>query len=145
MWNDGVAKPLDPDNVQIWDLFEGHNLFQAARDGLLNDEQHLADMVSIMGPPPKTLLERSEASRQYWDTEGSLLTRIVEWRWHLSSIGNWIASTPIPHRPLEMREQRFQGQEQEKLLALVRRILQWLPEDRPSAEDLFEDDFFTQS
>ncbi|KAF3000666.1 hypothetical protein E8E13_000585 [Curvularia kusanoi] len=113
--------------VMIWDLFEGHNLFQAARDGLLNDEQHLADMVSIMGPPTKTLLERSEASRRYWDTEG-----------------NWIASTPIPHRPLEMREQRLQGQEQEKLLALVRRILQWLPEDRPSAEDLFEDDFFTQ-
>lgn len=41
-----------------------------------------------------------------------------------------------------MREQWLQGKEQEQLLALVRRILRWLPEERPSAEDLFEDAFF---
>ncbi|KAL6169665.1 hypothetical protein ACJQWK_04671 [Exserohilum turcicum] len=111
--------------VMIWDLFEGHSLFHAIKNGRLNDELHLAEMVSLMGPPPKAFLERSEASRRYWDAEG-----------------NWIASTPIPQQALEMREQWLQGKEQEQLLALVRRILRWLPEERPSAEDLFEDAFF---
>jgi hypothetical protein len=32
----------------------------------------------------------------------------------------------------------------ELLLALVRKILKWLPEERPSAQDLFEDEFITQ-
>lgn len=55
---------------KIWDLFEGRRLFHAAKNGLLDDEQHLAEMVSLMGPPPKSFLERSEKSRQYWDSDG---------------------------------------------------------------------------
>ncbi|GAB7351810.1 hypothetical protein MBLNU459_g2378t2 [Dothideomycetes sp. NU459] len=45
--------------VMIWDLFEGGRLFRAVKDGHLNDEQHLAEMVSLLGPPPKKFLERS--------------------------------------------------------------------------------------
>jgi hypothetical protein len=48
-------------------------LFRAVKDGHLNDELHLAEMVSLMGPPPKEFLRRSEKSRQYWDEEGRLL------------------------------------------------------------------------
>ncbi|KAF2453036.1 protein kinase, partial [Lineolata rhizophorae] len=114
--------------VMIWDLFEGGRLFRAVKDGHLNDEQHLAEMVSLMGHPPRSFLERSETSRRYWDAEG-----------------NWIASTPIPDQTLEMREKRLKGKDQELLLTLVRKILRWHPEERPSAEDLFEDEFLTQS
>ena len=38
----------------------------------------------------------------------------------------------------------MQGEEKELLLALVRKVLRWLPEDRPSAEGLFEDGFLNQ-
>lgn len=111
--------------VMIWDLFEGGRLFRAVKEGHLNDEQHLAEIVSLIGPPPRSFLQRSEKSRQYWNAEG-----------------NWIASTPIPHQTLETREKRLEGKDQVLLLALVRRVLRWLPEERASAEDLFDDEFF---
>jgi hypothetical protein len=52
-------------NKYIWDLLQGSCLFIAAKDGLLNDEQHLAEMVSLLGPPPEAFLDRSENCRQY--------------------------------------------------------------------------------
>lgn len=55
---------------QVWDLFEGGRLFRAVKDGHLNDEQHLAEMVSLLGPPPKKFLQMSKKCRQYWDSEG---------------------------------------------------------------------------
>ena len=62
----------------------------------------------------------------------------------LTTEGNWIAATPIPDQTLEMREKRLVGKDKELLLALARKILRWLPEERPSAEDLFEDEFLNQ-
>lgn len=59
----------------------------------------------------------------------------------LNTSGNWIAVTPIPDQTLEMLEKRHVGREKELLLALARKILRWLPEDRPSAEDLFDDEY----
>ncbi|OAP54361.1 non-specific serine/threonine protein kinase [Fonsecaea erecta] len=113
--------------VMIWDLFEGSRLFHAAKDGHLDDELHLAEMVSLMGPPPRRFLERSDMCSRYWDSEG-----------------NWIAQTPIPDQSLETRERRLEGKDKELLIALVRKILRWLPEERPSAEDLFGDEFLIQ-
>lgn len=43
-----------------------------------------------------------------------------------------------------MREKRLKGKDQELLLNLVRKVLRWNPEERPSAQDLFEDEFLTQ-
>ncbi|KMP05674.1 hypothetical protein CIRG_05355 [Coccidioides immitis RMSCC 2394] len=50
-----------------WDLLETGNLFFARKDGLLNDEQHLAEMVSLLGPPPLEFIRRSDKCLQYWD------------------------------------------------------------------------------
>ncbi|KAI1774674.1 kinase-like protein [Hypoxylon cercidicola] len=113
--------------VMIWDLFEGGPLFHAVKGGNLDDEQHLAEMVSLMGPPPKSFLGRSSKSKKYWDSEG-----------------NWIAATPIPNQLFESREKHLKGEDQDLLLKLVRKILRWVPEERPSAEDLFEDEFLVQ-
>lgn len=60
------------------------------------------------------------------------------------SQGNWIAATPIPEQTLETREIRLSGKDRDLLLTLVRKILRWLPEDRPSAEDLYQDEFVVQ-
>ncbi|RMY83670.1 hypothetical protein D0862_11640 [Hortaea werneckii] len=113
--------------VMIWNLLEDGNLFQPFKDGHLDDEVHFAQMVSLMGPPPKQFLERSDRCRKFWDSEG-----------------NWIAATPIPEQTLETREMRLTGEDRDLLLALVRKILRWLPEERPSAEDLYEDEFILQ-
>ncbi|KAI0409346.1 kinase-like domain-containing protein [Xylaria palmicola] len=66
--------------------------------------------------------------RQYWDENG-----------------NWIAETPLPDQSFETREKRLDGEDQALLLALVRKILRWVPEDRPAAQDLFTDEFIVQS
>ncbi|KAL2443830.1 hypothetical protein ABEF95_013480 [Exophiala dermatitidis] len=118
--------------LMMWDLLEGHRLFRAVKDGYLDDELHLAEMVALMGPPPEDVLEqaraqeRSSASR-YWDDQG-----------------NWIASTPIPNQSLETLESRLEGNDKELFFALIRKILRWRPEDRPSALDLLEDEFLCQ-
>ncbi|RMZ24971.1 hypothetical protein D0859_10986, partial [Hortaea werneckii] len=113
--------------VMIWNLLEDGNLFQPFKDGHLDDEVHFAQMVSLMGPPPKQFLERSDRCRKYWDAEG-----------------NWIAATSIPDQTLETREMRLTGDDRDLLLALVRKILRWLPEERPSAGGLYEDEFILQ-
>ncbi|KAI6830091.1 hypothetical protein KC367_g3155 [Hortaea werneckii] len=112
---------------KIWNLLEDGNLFRPFKDGLLDDELHFAQMVSLMGPPPKQFVERSDRCRRYWDSEG-----------------NWIAATQIPNQTLETREMRLTGDDRDLLLALVRKILRWLPEERPSAEDLYQDKFVLQ-
>ncbi|KAF6794987.1 protein kinase [Colletotrichum sojae] len=113
--------------VMIWDLFEGGRLFRAVKNGHLNDEQHLAEMVSLLGPPPRAFLESSDKCRQYWDSEG-----------------NWIAATPVPDQSFESRETRLEGRDKELLISLARKILRWVPEERPTAEELFEDEFLRQ-
>jgi serine/threonine-protein kinase SRPK3 len=54
----------------MWDLLEGGHLFFAKKNRILDDEQHLAEMVALLGPPPLELLERSEKCSQYWDSQG---------------------------------------------------------------------------
>ncbi|KAM3514453.1 hypothetical protein MY11210_001897 [Beauveria gryllotalpidicola] len=93
--------------LMVWDLFEGGRLFRAVKGGHLDDEQHLAEMVSLLG--------------------------------------NWIAATPIPVQSLESREKRLNGEDKALMIQFVRKILRWLPEDRSSAQDLFEDKFLTQN
>lgn len=39
---------------------------------------------------------------------------------------------------------RLAGEDRDLLLALVRKILRWLPEERPSAEDLYQDELVVQ-
>jgi hypothetical protein len=75
--------------IQIWDLFEGGRLFRAVKDGHLNDEQHLAEMVSLMGQPSRAFLERGVNSRKFWDSEGELDPGVTP---HLFSVS---------HRPLQ--------------------------------------------
>jgi hypothetical protein len=108
-------------------LFEGGRLYRAEKNGTQDDEQHLAEMVSLMGQPPKEFLTRSDKCHKYWDAEG-----------------NWIAATTIPDQSFESRETRLDGEDKDLLLKLVRKLLQWLPEERPSAQDLFLDEFLLQ-
>lgn len=38
--------------------------------GKYDEVHHLAEMVSILGPPPLEFLKRSERSLRYWDEDG---------------------------------------------------------------------------
>ena len=115
---------------------------------MLDDEQHLAEMVSLMGPPPPAFLKRSEKCQKYWDENGkSHPTLVIPETSELTGeafVGNWIASTPIPEQSFELREHRLEGEDHELFVAFARKVLRWLPEERPKADDLISDEFLTQ-
>ncbi|KLJ08671.1 hypothetical protein EMPG_15875 [Blastomyces silverae] len=113
--------------VMVWDLFEGGRLFYALKNRILDDEQHLAEMVALMGPPPQSFLQRSEKCRKYWDVEG-----------------RWIATTPIPEQSLDTRERRLEGEDHRLLLDFLSKIFRWLPEERASAVELISHPFLMQ-
>jgi serine/threonine protein kinase len=57
---------------QAWDMAAGGHLFCAKKEGILSNDQHLAEMVSLVGPPPPEFLQRSEKCLRYWDSKGSV-------------------------------------------------------------------------
>ena len=98
-----------------------------------------------MGRPPKAFLERCEKASQYWDEKGILLEFMTAKDPNaLTCSGNWIADTPIPRQSFETRERRLRGEDQKRLLRLVRKMLRWLPEERATAEELKTDGFLIE-
>ncbi|ROV96570.1 hypothetical protein VMCG_07836 [Cytospora schulzeri] len=113
--------------IMAWDLLQGSHLFFARTNRVLDDEQHLAEMVSLLGPPPPSFISRSEKCRLYWDDQG-----------------NWKGSIPIPEQSFEIRERWLNDEDHDLFLRFIRSILRWDPEERPTAEELAYDDFLMQ-
>ncbi|KAK3375702.1 kinase-like protein [Lasiosphaeria ovina] len=85
--------------------------------GILNEAHHLADMVSLLGPPPLDLLKRSDKSRKYWDADGT-----------------WRGVVAIPEsRTLESLVTTMdEGPDRDQFVDFVQSLLRWIPEKRPS-------------
>ncbi|KAF2204836.1 hypothetical protein GQ43DRAFT_446489 [Delitschia confertaspora ATCC 74209] len=60
----------------VWDLrsrlLKSHNLFPVKKYQIVEDERHLAEMVSLLGVPPTGFLKRSGKCKQYCDERGSV-------------------------------------------------------------------------
>jgi hypothetical protein len=55
----------------VWDLFENEHLFKAEdSNGKEPDIHHLAEMIALLGPPPKDFLQRSDYACRYFDNDG---------------------------------------------------------------------------
>lgn len=114
---------------------------------VLNDEQHLAEMVSLLGKPPAEFLKRSSKCSQYWDAEGMLRApaRFTGKTLGFCMIGNWIAQKPIREQSFEMRESGLEAEDKDLLLKFVRSMRRWLPEERPTVEESAYYDFLMQA
>ena len=57
---------------QLWDLFQPKRLFLSQESvGQYSEARHLAEMISIMGPPPLDFLHRcGEKAEKYWEKNG---------------------------------------------------------------------------
>ncbi|KAK2736308.1 hypothetical protein FQN55_001694 [Onygenales sp. PD_40] len=107
----------------IWDLFEHDRLFQARNsNGGHDDAYHPAQMVAVLGPPPLDFLKQGTNFLKYWDESG-----------------NWRGLAPIPDINLEKLEQRLTGDDKDLFLHFVKRMLCWMPEQRPTAEEAIFD------
>ena len=60
-------------------------------------------------------------------------------KWVLISAGNFVPDTPILNTSLEKEEENLQGEEQRIFLAFLKKMIQWLPENRKSPKELIED------
>jgi serine/threonine-protein kinase SRPK3 len=76
-------------------------------------------MVAILGPPPLELLSRSETSWKYFNTDGTLKD-----------------SFEVPDVSLEASVTRLDGDNKALFLDFVRKMLDWIPERRHTAEQL---------
>lgn len=79
-------------------------------------------MVGILGTPPLDLLRRSETSWTYFNPDCS-----------------WKASPQVPYLSLDTLEERLQGQNKALFLDFIRKMVDWTPENRPTARQLLED------
>ncbi|KAI9932522.1 hypothetical protein ASPWEDRAFT_101324 [Aspergillus wentii DTO 134E9] len=111
----------------IWDVFEGESLLTGQDPELhtYRSRAHLAEMIRLLGPPPPGLLARGRLSQKFFSEQG-----------------DFSAGIPLQDRvPLEERETTLEGEDRERFLRLMRRMLQWEPEKRSSARDLAEDEW----
>ncbi|TKA65862.1 hypothetical protein B0A55_07946 [Friedmanniomyces simplex] len=112
--------------MMLWDLLERYRFLSPYdEEGDYCDQHHLAQLIAILGPPPLDFLERSEYSWKYFNRDGT-----------------WKGDVPIPpDMSLEAAEKRLEGPEKRQFLALMRKILKWRPEDRPSIKEIFFDEW----
>ena len=55
--------------------------------------------------------------------------------------GNWKGLAKIPDQSLESRESRLEPENKMTFLQFLRKTLCWLPEERPTAEELLADEW----
>lgn len=97
----------------------------------------------MLGPPPLDLLSRGQRSREFFAEDGKTpsTSDIPPWDGTEQFLtGTWIADVTIPTgMSLESCEGFLEGENKEWFLNLVRGMLQWRPEDRKTAKELFQD------
>jgi hypothetical protein len=59
--------------------------------------------------------------------------------WTLTLPGNFTPDVEIQHTSLEKEEDNLEGEEKAAFLRFLRKMVQWVPEDRRSAEELIRD------
>jgi len=131
---------------QIWDIFEGESLFTGHDPEFrtYRSRAHLAEMISLLGPPPLSLLAQGKLSHTFFSDEGKptfFLSGECRYPLTLSDfLGDFCAGISLQDRiPLEQRETTLEGQDKANFLRLVRKMLQWEPVKRSSAKELQED------
>ncbi|KIK04540.1 hypothetical protein K443DRAFT_646938 [Laccaria amethystina LaAM-08-1] len=116
IWNLGVT---------LWDLLENKPLCHGLhpRHGEYSSHVHLAQLIGLLGHPRKELLNRGKYTDRYFETDGEFKSKNLIPRGH--TLVNSVAS--------------LQSQDRMQFLVFARKMLQWLPEDRKSAKELFDD------
>ena len=79
----------------------------------------MAEMIAVLGVPPVDYLQRTEISQKYFD-----------------NTGNWKGAIEIPDISLETSEKQLSSENKASFLDFMRKMLQWVPEERQTAKQL---------
>ncbi|CAI7625047.1 unnamed protein product [Penicillium palitans] len=142
IWNFGVL---------LWNILGSKELFQQVHDtnGQYDAKSHLAEMIALLGLPPKVLLAKSKAmSERNWpqpvtNDAGELCNNAQEFfdGPSFNAEDEFRYSELIPSRSLEDTAPFLQEKDQEAFLSFVRQMLTWLPEKRKTARELMDHPF----
>lgn len=108
-------------------------------------------MISLLGPPPLSLLAQGKSSHKFFSSEGKKIAYVCLDKPETRSpspgfLGDFCAEIPLRARiSLEQRESALEGVEKLKFLNLIRKMLQWEPGMRSSAKDLAKDEWICQN
>ncbi|PBP17728.1 protein kinase [Diplocarpon rosae] len=101
--------------------------------------------VHSRGPLPPAFPTRSEKCYQYWDRPGIAAHATVRSSSAAVTTGNWKGSIPTPDQSFETREQWLDPEDRALFVRFLRRVLCWMPEERPVAEELALAELLTQT
>ncbi|CAG8956198.1 hypothetical protein HYFRA_00012115 [Hymenoscyphus fraxineus] len=129
IWNVGAM---------IWDIFEGKHLFtgQDPKKGRYMTRAHLRELISILGPPPLELIKRGRRSAEWFDENGKWLEPDESQPDRLPLLAS---------SSLEAVEENLDGKDKEMFLRFVKSMLQWEPEKRKTARELYDDPWLRRS
>ncbi|EEP79007.1 predicted protein [Uncinocarpus reesii 1704] len=104
-----------------WDLVAPQPMFDRRHPetGEPDDRYLIAQFAGILGPPPVEFWSQSRLCQAFWDENG-----------------NWKNVVPLPEISLERLAADIEGEDVPGFLRFLRRILRWLPEQRPTTEEL---------
>ncbi|EEP80717.1 predicted protein [Uncinocarpus reesii 1704] len=155
----GWAYPIDiwSLGVLMWNLIENRDLFSRIRgngDGY-SAAAHLAEMIALLGPPPKKLLDREKEGRRWnfapalKNPSGTLCTKAYEWYggpfFDNDGQCNFLHDHLIPRDlTLESTVNFLDGRDKLLFLDFARKMLQWDPDDRKTAKQLLEDPWLSE-
>ncbi|RDL34772.1 CMGC protein kinase [Venustampulla echinocandica] len=140
IWNLGVL---------IWNMMENKELFTNIRSnqGEYDCKAHLAQMIALLGPPPKELLDRGgQGGKWNWEPEmenpaGELCNNAMEFYRgpYFDSDGVFLHKDLIPgDLNLEGTVTALEGDDKKAFFDFISKMLQWMPEDRKTAKELLE-------
>ncbi|PYI25564.1 putative serine/threonine-protein kinase [Aspergillus indologenus CBS 114.80] len=142
IWNFGVL---------LWNILARQELFRQvqSRDGRYDAKSHLAEMIALLGPPPKSLLAKSKAMSEHsWpepipNDTGELCDNAQEFfdGPFFDTEGEFQYKDLIPSRNLEDTAPFLEEQDREAFLSFVRQMLTWNPEERKTARELIDHPF----
>ena len=135
---------------------EGRDLFTHIRSGQgdYDVRAHLAEMIALLGAPPKILIDREiRWSKVKWshavpNSEGKLCQTAREYYGgpFFNSEAEFIHKDLIP-TDVRLEDSVLSLEEEDKRLFLdfIKKMLQWLPEDRKTAKKLLEDPWLQEN
>ncbi|EFR03026.1 CMGC/SRPK protein kinase [Nannizzia gypsea CBS 118893] len=142
IWNIGLL---------VWGMFELKELFTQVRDsqGNYSAKGHLAEMIALLGPPPKALIAKiNSMPPNPWQfpvmgDDGNTHSNPKEFFGgpFFSDKGDFMHNGLIPDRKLEDTVLSLDGKEKELLLSFVSKAVGWLPDERSTARELLEHPF----
>lgn len=153
---------------QMWNIIERTELFEHIHDldGRYDARSHLAEMIALLGPPPKELIAKEISMAQhhwphavsngsgipcrnareyfggpFFDGNGLWPTPFIIHSLSLTCLGEFLHKDLISNRSLEGTIPSLEEKERATFLSFVRGMLTWLPEERSTARQLMEHPF----